>query len=763
MFRHAALQHPQRKLLTVGFGAGGAVVLVTLYQTSNDHERTLLESNNEPVHPSFGVRRMTHVPTPVFPSKPLPTRPQQLERLHSGEQFAIIVVGGGATGCGVALDAATRTLSVALIERGDFGNETSSRSTKLIWAGIRYIATALSSLLRVRNVLRPIDAVSDFVEEFKMVAGAHKERRLLLENNPHLTNWVPIAIPIKSWVSWPPPFGHPLFAISPIVLPAVFKFYDSMSGFTCPPSHIMGRKRAMRKFPQLDEDAKYFQVFYEGSHNDARTATYLALTAAEEGAAVANYVEMIDLIRDNNGKAVGVKCRDNLTGNVFDVRAKTIVFAGGPFTDSLRKMEDPDGHKPAVAAAAGTHIVLPGYYSPSGIGMLDINTSDGRFLFFLPWEGHTIVGTTDRKGEPVSDPGPPEDEIRWLLKEVEKYLSPELKVRRADVLSAWQGFRPLASDPNAPPGAPASRDHVVSTNPETGVTFVTGGKWTTYREMAEDTINKILNFNNDLKAKAGPCVTDKMTLRGGQGYTRNVPIMLVQEFGVSDATARHLARSYGMHAFEVCRMAEPTGKRWPRFGNLLVEGFPYLECEVEYACKNEMVCTLKDMLTLRMRIAYLNKDAAMSVAPRVADLMAKSMGWSKRERNRQLKEAEEHLATFGGPYPNKGAVKLDTSTVTDLVDLFRTFDADGTGYIDLAELKDVVKMLGFPFESEKEAERTFKQIDKNGDGKITEDEFVAWWHDDRKKSKLRAKLGEQFKFSADKLGTGPKSRGVGFG
>ena len=703
-------------------------------------------------------------------SKPLPSRNEQIQKLKTTKQYDVLIVGGGATGAGAALDAATRGLSTAMIERGDFGNETSSRSTKLIWAGIRYIATGFASLLRWRNISRPMEALKDFYDEYSMVKSAHKERRyattekslhscfpyfltlllfvhaifarILLENNPHLTYWVPIAIPMNTWLSWPPPFGHPIFASAPITLPGVFKFYDSMSNFSCPPSHIMSIKRANRKFPQLDEGVKYFQIFYEGAHNDARTATYIALTAAEEGATVANYVEMIGLLTDENtGKAIGVKCRDNMTGEVFDTYAKSVVFAGGPFTDQLRKLESPE-MKPAVAAAAGTHIVLPGYYCPAGIGMLDINTSDGRFLFFLPWQGHTIVGTTDRKGPVESTPEPPEEEIQWILREVEKYLSSDLRVRRADVLSAWQGFRPLASDPHAPPDAPVSRDHIVSTNPETGVTFITGGKWTTYRHMAEDVIDRILDQTHGLKDKAGPCVTDKLPLRGGVGYTRNVPIQLIQDFGVSESTAQHLASTYGIHAFDVCRLADPTNQVWPRFGSKLLPQFPYLECEIEYACRNEMVCTLKDMLTLRLRIAYLNKDAALSVAPRVADLMANALGWSRSEKKKQLQEAIDHLHSFGGAYPKDD--KDVVSTVSDVRDLFRTFDTAGNGYIDLAELQGAAKMLGLPFKDSGAAMKTFEQINKNKDGKITEEEFVAWW--DQSNDKFKKNLGEKFLF-----------------
>ena len=182
-----------------------------------------------------GNQEAIKIPT-VVSGKALPSRSQQLERLRSGETFDIIVVGGGATGSGAALDAATRGLNVALIDRGDFGSETSSRSTKLIWAGIKYIATAFASLLSVKSLTSPIDAVSNFKSEVKMLLGLHKERRILLENNPHLTNWVPIAVPFSSWLSWPPPFSHALFSIAPLVMPAVMKVYDGIGGFTCPPS-----------------------------------------------------------------------------------------------------------------------------------------------------------------------------------------------------------------------------------------------------------------------------------------------------------------------------------------------------------------------------------------------------------------------------------------------------------------------------------------------------------------------------------------------
>lgn len=510
----------------------------------------------------------------------------------------------------------------------------------------------------------------------------------------------------------------------------------------------MGHKRARRKFPQLTDDAKYFQIFYEGQHNDARTNTCIALTAAEQGATIANYVEMIDLIKDKDtGKAVGIRCRDNRANQIFDLHAKAIVFCGGPFTDSLRKLED-ENAAPAVAAAAGTHIVLPKYFCPGGIGILDINTSDGRFLFFLPWQGHTLVGTTDRKEPANSEVGPPEEEIEWLLNEVQKYLAGEIKVRRSDVLSAWQGYRPLASDPHALPGDPVSRDHIISTNPATGVTFITGGKWSTYREMAEDVIDKVIELH-DLKPTK-PSSTETLTLRGGEGYTRNLPVLLVQQFGISETSANHLARTYGMNAFDVCGMLGATSKRYPRFGKTLIEGFPYLECEVSYICRHEMVCTVKDMLTLRMRIAYLNKEAAIAAAPRVAELMAKELNWSRWERKQQLKEALDALDSFGGSIPNK--VSDEFHNVKAVHEVFEKMDLDGSGYIDFTEFKDCCKLLGIPFKSAREAQKAFDSIDSKRNGKIDENEFQAWWH--KSNSNFHKKLANKIKFTADAAGGG---------
>ena len=463
---------------------------------------------------SFSATPQLNLPGEGENIKGIPTRETQIERLRAGTVFDVLVVGGGATGCGVALDGATRGLKVACVERGDFAEGTSSRSSKLLWGGSKYIATAIAELLSWKSLKSPREAVSRFFAEMKMVLHCHKERTYMMETQTHLVHWMPIAVPFRSWIMEKPVLDHPFFKILPLVAPIGFKFYDALSGFHCPPSHVLRGKKAQAAFPMLDEKVKYCAVMYEGQHNDARTGASIALTAANRGAAIANYVEVIDIVHTGPAghTATGARCRDTVTGEEFDVSAKEIVFCGGPFTDSLRNMAQP-GCASAVAAGAGTHIVLPGYYSPSDLGLADMRTSRGAFLFFLPWLGSTVVGTTDRKSPAQKSPAVIEDEIQYLLNEVGRYLSPDLQVRRKDVLSAWRGWRPLPSDPYAPPDAPVSRDHLISVNPKTGITFIAGGKWTTFREMAEHVIDQVVCKLPDT-AKYGECATRHVRLIG---------------------------------------------------------------------------------------------------------------------------------------------------------------------------------------------------------------------------------------------------------
>eukprot|EP00466_Bigelowiella_natans_P006336 jgi/Bigna1/89985/estExt_fgenesh1_pg.C_590113 len=499
---------------------------------------------------------------------------------------------------------------------------------------------------------------------------------------------MPLAVPIDRWFIWPPPMNCPPAAFGPLgVYWIFFKFYDLLAKFSCPPSFAMSKSRLLREFPQLSHSLKYAMVFYEGQHNDSRTNIAIALTAAENGATVLNHAEVAKLHKapGGDGTVSGAVVRDLITNEeitikldsafnlssldknkqtislifsrLMKIRCKSVVMCGGPFTDELRDMEDEEEGegKEKVASkvingAAGTHVVLPGYLCPRNCGMVDMATSDGRILFYLPWEGHTLVGTTDVKCDVTDRPIPTEEEIDWIIGETNNYLTPECQVTRKDVLSAWSGIRPLAVDPHADPNAPASRDHVVSVNPKTKAVFVAGGKWTTYREMAEDAIDNLLQVHPDLAAKASSCKSLSVPLLGAEGYCRTLPIQLSKSFNLPIQVCEHLARDYGGRAADVCALigdAVATEEGDPR---LLAAGYPYLKAEVRYACR-EHARTVEDIISRRTRLAYLNVKDAQKAIPIVAEIMAEELRWNVEETQKQMVDAAAFLDTFAGPEP----------------------------------------------------------------------------------------------------------------
>lgn len=665
---------------------------------------------------------------------PLRKRDEMINVLKTNEAnktvIDLLIVGGGATGAGAALDARLRGLNVVCIEMEDFSSGTSSRSTKLIWGGSRYLVQAFINLLNpdLRLVRSPVQTVTKFLEDFKMVLNCHRERKFLLDTQPHLTNWLPIAVPLTKWVQWPPPFGFPPAALGAFGLfPLFFKFYDSLTGFTCPPSHIMTPSRAKRKFPQLaNNKIKYSPIFYEGQHDDARTNLAIAQTAVEEGAIVINYCQLQNLIyADNSGKVVGGVVRDLKTNTNIEIRSNSILFAGGPFTDSLRKIEDKNC-KNSVNGASGIHIVLPSYFAPSGIGLVDMNTSDGRFLFFLPWMGHVVVGTTDRKCEISTRPEPEESEIKWLLNEASKFLSPELSLRREDVLSAWSGIRPLAMDPHASSTAAASRDHIISVNPKTNTIFIAGGKWTTYREMAEDAIDKVIEVAKLKDKVTKKCSTLTTPLIGFKGYSSNLHIRLIQEYGIASSVAKRLSTAYGGRAHEVLRIAKHELGMIGR-GDRLVPGYPYIEAEVIYAVRHEWALTADDIIARRTRLAFLNKEAAIRAIPKVVNLMGNELSWDDIRRKQESKACLEYLKQFGGKIPvsdDVGSRSVRLATLSELKETFMKFankdKMDQTGLMLASEI------LGWSI-----LEHELPEIMTNAgstDGTITYEQFSKWWN-----------------------------------
>ncbi|NXT34061.1 GPDM protein, partial [Pelecanoides urinatrix] len=630
-----------------------------------------------------------------------PTREQQILALQTTSEFDVLVIGGGATGCGCALDAVTRGLKTALLERDDFSSGTSSRSTKLIHGGVRYLQKAIMKL--------------DF-EQYKMVKEALEERANLLEIAPHLSAPLPIMLPVYKW--WQLPYYW--FGI---------KLYDLVAGSQClRSSYVLSKSRALELFPMLRKDKLVGAiVYYDGQHNDARMNLAIALTAARYGAATANYAEVLRLLkrREAGGRqrVCGVRCRDVLTGQEFDVKAKCVINATGPFTDSVRKMDDQE--VPNICQpSAGVHIVMPGYYSPGNMGLLDPATSDGRVIFFLPWEKMTIAGTTDSPTDVTSHPIPTEEDINFILNEVRNYLSADVEVRRGDVLAAWSGIRPLVTDPNSKDTQSISRSHVVTIS-DSGLVTIAGGKWTTYRAMAQDTIDAAIQEHN---LKAGSSKTIGLQLQGAQDWSPTLYIRLVQDYGLESEVAQHLASTYGDKAFEVAKIAQVTGKRWPIVGKRLVSEFPYIEAEVVYGVK-EYARTAVDMISRRTRLAFLNVQAAEEALPRIIDIMGKELNWSEQKKKEELEAAKKFLYYEMGykvksdQLTDSSEISLVPSDIERYKKRFHMFDKDKKGFITILDVQRVLESISVQI-AENTLHDILNEVDLNKNGQVELNEFL---------------------------------------
>ncbi|KAH9841669.1 DAO-domain-containing protein [Rhodofomes roseus] len=472
-------------------------------------------------------------------------------------------------------------------------------------------------------------------EQYKLVREALHERRIFLQTAPYLSAMLPIMLPIYKY--WQVPYYW-----------VGCKMYDVLAGKeNMESSYLMSKGKALETFPMLKQDGLVGAlVYYDGQHNDSRMNIALIMTAVQQGATVANHVEVTSLDKDtSSGKLHGARVKDRLTGQEWNVRAKGIINATGPFADALLTMDNPS-HKPIVQASSGIHITLPNYYSPRTMGLLDPATSDGRVIFFLPWQGNTIAGTTDTPARVETDPRAAEEEIRWVLEEVRRYLSPDIKVRRGDVLSAWSGLRPLVRNPNAASTEGLVRNHMIHVS-DSGLLTIAGGKWTTYRAMAEETVDHAVEVFK-LKPKNG-CVTESLRLVGSDGWSRNMFIGLIQRYGLSTDVAKHLADNYGDRAWTVCSYAAPTGDSWPLHGVLLAPSYPFIEAEVRYAVHHEYAQTAIDVIARRCRLSFLNAQAALDALPRVLDIMAEECKWSSSRKAAELKRATHFLASMGLP------------------------------------------------------------------------------------------------------------------
>lgn len=542
------------------------------------------------------------------------------------EKFDVVIIGGGCVGAGCALEAATRGLKVAMVDANDFAAGTSGRSTKLIHGGIRYLEQAFWKL--------------DYTK-FKLVLEALAERAHLMNAAPYMAHPMPILIPVYRW--WELPY---LYA-GAVVYDLIARTHKSV-----PASTLIFKDEALYRFNGLNPDGlKGAVVYYDGMHNDTRMNLMIALTAAQEGAAVANYTAVTSVKHDKEGKACGVGVRDVLTGEEFTVRARAVVNATGPFSDAVRRMDDESAPE-RIVPAGGVHIILPDHCSPEAHGLIVPKTKDGRVLFFLPWEGSTLCGTTDSESDLTLLPQPTEKEIGFILEEANRFLN--TKVSRHDVKAAWSGIRPLVRDFAAKDTKGFSRNHVVETS-GSGMVSVLGGKWTTYRKMAEDGINAVLEAVPRISEKTtvGPSKTQTMQLLGadragivvGQKFDR-ITITLRETYGFHKDVAEHLLRNYGTRALQVAEIAERDRSLRDRINRR----WPFILAEVVFAMRQEYAVSAEDVLARRVRLAFLDSEDTAKAAARVLAVMQKEGGWSEARRKEEEARLKLFLATMNRTY-----------------------------------------------------------------------------------------------------------------
>ncbi|PIG69512.1 glycerol-3-phosphate dehydrogenase [Aspergillus arachidicola] len=645
-----AARHSRRLLrpllYTSAAAAAGAGVLYISYRPRN------IPGSEAPAVPPPGYHEGKLVP-PSFPSiKSRLEQIQDLKRSSSGDDsdvYDLLIIGAGATGSGIALDAATRGLKVAVVERDDFSSGTSSKSTKLVHGGVRYLEKAVWEL--------------DY-NQYKLVKEALRERKYFLNTAPHLSSWLPIMVPVQKW--WQAPYFW-----------AGTKFYDYLAGSEgIESSYFLPKSKALDAFPMLRKDNMIgAMVYYDGAHNDSRMNVSLAMTAALYGSTVVNHMQVTGLTKDASGNLNGARVKDIIPGKngqeegEFTIRAKGIINATGPFTDSIRKMDEPDV-KEIVAPSSGVHVILPGYYSPSDMGLIDPSTSDGRVIFFLPWQGNTIAGTTDQPTEITTQPEPSEKDINWILSEVRGYLAPDINVERSDVLAAWSGIRPLVRDPKVKSSEALVRNHLITVSPS-GLLTCAGGKWTTYRQMAEEAVDEAISVFNlkprhvtqvpdisgvggsglvaDGAVLDGSCQTHQVRLIGAHGYSKTLFINLIQHFGLETDVAKHLTQSYGDRAWQVAALSSPTNARFPVRGQRISALYPFIDGEVRYAVRHEYAQTAVDVIARRTRLAFLNAEAALEALPSIIDLMSEELNWDNKRKDLEWKESVGFLSSMGLP------------------------------------------------------------------------------------------------------------------
>jgi len=499
----------------------------------------------------------------------------------------IIVIGGGATGLGIALDAVTRGYRTILFEQSDFTKGTSSRSTKLVHGGVRYMAQG----------------------DILLVKEALYERGLILRNAPHITANQEFVIPVYTY------WDVFLYTVG-------LKFYDLLAGrLSMGKSYFINRSKALERIPLLkSEGLKGGIVYHDGQFDDSRLALTIAGACVENGGMVLNYFRVEKLLKDDTGHISGVEVKDVESGLTYSVKSKLVINATGVFADQIHRMDNPSA-RATIKPSQGVHIVLDNSFLNSRSAIMIPKTDDGRVLFAIPWYGKVVVGTTDTPLNEISlEPKALDEEIDFILRTAGRYLT--RAPLREDVLCIFAGLRPLAANPDKPEATKeVSRRHKITLS-DSGLLSIIGGKWTSYRRMAEETIDKAI--------KSG--IVESRECR-----TRNFRFCSEGAASTSDRLS-----VYGDHASEIRKLIEDE----PGMGELVHPRLPYCKAEIAWISRNEMPGTLEDMLARRTRALFLDARASAEAGPVVAGIMAKEFGFSRSWQENEVSKYNDLIKIY---------------------------------------------------------------------------------------------------------------------
>jgi len=534
------------------------------------------------------------------------SRVEELKTI-SGRQFDLCVIGGGATGSACALDAQLRGIRTVLLEAGDFAGATSSAATKIIHGGVRYLEEAIKG--------------ADLQEYHVLVRALH-ERVRMLENAPHLTRKLEFLVPSYHW-------------IDVAYLDVGLKIYDWLAGpGRISPSKYLSQEETLKRMPDLNRTGLIGSVAYsDGQFDDARYNIALVQTFTEAGGNTLNYARVTDFQREAGRKISGVVVKDQLTEETFTLSANVVVNATGTVADSIRQLATPTVHK-RMRPSKGAHILLPLEVFPTQDALLIPKTEDGRVLFAVPWGGRLLVGTTDEEVTPETELVVTKGDVEYLLRHLNQYLAHP--VTPDDIVSGFAGARPLVDSDDGGDTKKLARDDVIEVDPASGLISIMGGKWTTHRAMAEDTIHRV---QQALGLPHAISQTRNYVLYGGKGFTDDYWNKLCRQHRLPETTARHLASKFGTAAEKVLALASENAALL----DPILEGRSAIKAEVVYAVRHEMAATLEDVLARRIGMQLYSWRDAIQAAPVVGSLMAKELSWTSSFSHAAITEYVEKI------------------------------------------------------------------------------------------------------------------------